>query len=116
MRASSYQNLIDGLDKIDAPPEIKRQFEEMLRRNAVIDGVVISDRNDRVRFASHLLGLREARSVIRDRLMMRFQISRAQAYADISEAMQSVQKTAQKLDADKSQSSQSILAHEGRKE
>lgn len=98
MRASSYQKLLDELAKLDAAPEAKRQFEELLRRNAAMDGIACLQRDERVGFASHLLTQKEDRSVIRERLMARFQVSRSQAYADISEAMRTVQKPTQRLD------------------
>lgn len=97
MRASSYQRLIDGLDDLNAPEESKKVFAEWLRRNAALDGVSLQ-RNERVGFASQLLAKREDRAVIRERLMNRFHVSRSQAYADIAEAEQSVQKTVQRLD------------------
>lgn len=89
MRKSSYQQLIDGLAGIAATDEAKRQFEELIRRSAALDGITSLERSERVRFARHLLGLREPRAVIRDRLMTRYHIGRTQAYQVIEQALQS---------------------------
>jgi len=88
MRKSSYQQLIDGLAGISAPEEMKRQFEELIRRSAALDGVTGLERSERVQFARHLLDLREPRATIRDRLMTRYEIGRTQAYQVIEKALQ----------------------------
>lgn len=88
MRKSSYQQLIDGLAGIAAPEEAKRQFAELIRRSAALDGVTVLDRQERTQFARHLLNLREPRAAIRDRLMSRYDIGRTQAYQVIEQALQ----------------------------
>jgi hypothetical protein len=94
MGKSSYQQLLDGLAGIDAPMDIRRQVEELIRNQALIDGVVISPRADRVQFARQLLDARTARSVIRDRLMRRYDLGDSQAYRDINDALAIVPKPA----------------------
>ena len=88
MRKSTWQQLIDGLAGIAAPEEAKRQFEELIRRSAALDGVAGLDRQERAQFARHLLDLREPRAAIRDRLMARYNIGRTQAYQVIEQALQ----------------------------
>lgn len=88
MRKSSYQQLIDGLAGIAAPEEMKRQFEELIRRSATLDGVTGLERSERVQFARHLLDLHQPRAVISKRLMVRYGIGRTQAYKAITEALQ----------------------------
>jgi hypothetical protein len=88
MRKSSYQHLIDGLAGIAAPEEAKRQFAELIRRSAALDGVAVLERQERAQFARHLLDLREPRAAIRDRLMSRYDIGRTQAYQVIEQALQ----------------------------
>jgi hypothetical protein len=87
MGKASYQQLLDGLSLIDAPAEVKRQVENLIRNQAAADGVAMSFRNDRMQFARHLFDARTARSVIRDRLMRRFDVSESQAYRDINDAL-----------------------------
>jgi len=88
MGKNVYLRLLDELAGIGAPEEVKRQFEEILRRNAALDGVTGLDRQERTQFARHLLDLREPRTVIRDRLMIRYSIGRTQAYQVIDQALQ----------------------------
>jgi hypothetical protein len=88
MGKATYQQLLDGLAGIDAPPAVKQQFEELIRRQAALDGVASLDRRERVQFARHLLDLQEPRAVIRDRLMVKYDLGRSQAYQVIDQALQ----------------------------
>jgi hypothetical protein len=87
-RATVYQRLIDQIAGLSAPDEVKRQFEALVRRNAAIDGDTALERAERVKFARHLLDLREDRPTINRRLMARYGIGRTQAYGVISDALQ----------------------------
>lgn len=88
MRKSTWLQLIDGLAGIPVPDEFKRQFEELIRSTAALDGVTAIDRGSRVKFARQLLAQHEPRPVICKRLMVRYGIGRTQAYKVISEALQ----------------------------
>lgn len=88
MRKVSYQQLLEDLATIAAPEETKRQFEELIRRSALLDGVTSLGRPERVKYARHLLEIREPRSVISRRLMARYKIGRTQSYQVISDALQ----------------------------
>lgn len=89
MRKSTWVQLMAGLSDIPVSEEAKRQFEELIRATAALDGV--ADLEDspamRVRHARHLLDMREARTVICQRLMTKYGIGRTLAYATISEAL-----------------------------
>lgn len=87
MRKSTWLQLIDGLADIPVPDEFKRQFEELIRTTAALDGVSAIDRAVRVKFARQLLDQRQPRSAICQRLMVRYGIGRTQAYKVISEAL-----------------------------
>lgn len=88
MGKAIYQQLLAGLAALDAPEEAKRQFEEMIRRRAALDGLATIDPQERVQFARHLLDLKEPRPVIRNRIMARYGVGRSQAYEVIDQALQ----------------------------
>ncbi len=88
MGKNVYLRLLDDLAGVTAPEELKRQFAELIRRNAALDGVTGLDRQERMQFARHLLDLRQPRAAIRDRLMTRYGIGRSQAYDVIDRALQ----------------------------
>ena len=88
MRKSTWLQLIDGLAHIPVPEDAKRQFEELIRSTAKLDGVSVVDRLARVKYARHLLDQHEKRAVICHRLMLRFEIGRTPSYQIISEALQ----------------------------
>lgn len=88
MRKSAYQQMLDGLSGITAPEDAKRQFEELIRRSAALNGVASLDRQERVQFARHLLDQQASRPVIRDRLMAKYELGRSQAYEVIDQALQ----------------------------
>jgi hypothetical protein len=87
MAKAVYRQLLASLAALDAPADAKRQFEEMIRQRAAIDGLARIDR-DRVQFARHLLDVKEARPLIRDRIMARYGVGRSQAYDAIDQALQ----------------------------
>jgi len=88
MRKATYQQLLDGLASIAASEDTKRQFEELIRRSAALDGVTGLERSERVQFARRLLDLHQPRTIISKRLMVRYEIGRTQAYKAINEALQ----------------------------
>lgn len=88
MSKAIYQKLLADLAGMNAPEEAKRQFEDLIRRSAALDGVASLERQERVQFARHLLDLKESRPVIRDRIMARYEVGRSQAYQVIDQALQ----------------------------
>jgi hypothetical protein len=64
MRRATYQHLLDDLAGLSAPEEVKRQFEELIRQRAALDGIASIDRSERVKFARQLLDQREPRPTI----------------------------------------------------
>lgn len=94
MRKGDYQQLLDGLAGIAASDEARRQFEDLIRQGAARSGVALPERPARVQLARQLLDARTPRAAIRERLMGRFEVSESQAYRDISEALETLPKTA----------------------
>jgi len=88
MGKATFENLLADLAGMAVPEEAKRQFEELIKRRAALDGVTSFDRQERVQFARRLLDLREPRDVIRDRVMSRYEVGRSQAYQVINQALQ----------------------------
>lgn len=87
MRKGDYQQLLDGLAALTAPEEVKRQFEELIRMGAARSGVALPERAERVRFARRLFDVGTTRLAIRERLMVKFDVSESQAYRDIGDAL-----------------------------
>ena len=87
MRKAAYQNLLDALAGLSAPEEVKRQFEDLIRRSAALNGVASLDRAERVKFARRLLDQKEPRAAISRRLQAKYGIGRSQAYQVISDAL-----------------------------
>ena len=86
-KATIYLQLLDGLAGMDLPDEVKQKYEEMIRMNAAMNGVTAIDRPERVRYARHLLDLKEPRPAICQRLMTKYEIGRSQAYKVIQDAL-----------------------------
>ncbi|MFZ4874995.1 hypothetical protein ACL9RI_07915 [Janthinobacterium sp. Mn2066] len=87
MRKGAYQKMLDGLAGLSVPEPAKRQFEELIRRSAALDGIASIDRLERVKFARRLLDQKESRTTICRRLQERYAIGRSQAYLIIAEAL-----------------------------
>lgn len=88
MGKATFESLLSDLAGMAVPEEAKRQFEELIRRRAALDGVTRLDRQERVQFARRWLELNESRPVIRDRIMARYDVGRTQAYQVIDQALQ----------------------------
>jgi hypothetical protein len=88
MGKATFESLLADLAGMAVPEEAKRQFEELIRRRAALDGVTSLDRQERVQFARRWLELKESRPVIRDRIMARYDVGRTQAYQVIDQALQ----------------------------
>lgn len=88
MGKATFESLLADLAGMAVPEEAKRQFEELIRRRAALDGVTSLDRQERVQFARRLLDIREPRATIRDRVMARYEVGRSQAYQVIDQALQ----------------------------
>lgn len=89
MRKSTWLQLMNGLSDIPVSDEARRQFEQLIRDTAALDGVPDLDDSTemRVKHARHLLDMREARTVICQRLMTKYGIGRSLAYNTITEAL-----------------------------
>lgn len=85
--ADGFLLLLDQLEHSTQPESAKAEFREMILQK--LNGL-LTEPEQRVRFAKHLLALGTPRPVIRERLQTRFGIERAQAYRDIDQALQTV--------------------------
>lgn len=87
VRKAAYQKMLEGLAGLPVPDAAKRQFEELIRRSAALDGITSIERLERVKFARHLLDLKVPRATICRRLQERYGIGRSQAYQVIADAL-----------------------------
>lgn len=85
--ADGYLLLLQELELCTQPEAAKAEFRALILQKL---GDVLTEREQRVQFARHLLALKTPRSVIRERLQNRFSIERTQAYRDIDQALQTV--------------------------
>jgi hypothetical protein len=92
MRLSAIQELMEGLDRLSADEDAKRQFRRLVSAIAAQHGLREIERTDRVDFARRLHDLRTSRPTIRDRLIAKYGISKRQAYRVIHESLQLCQK------------------------
>lgn len=90
MRAEVLTDLLAKLDECDADEEAKAEFRRIILAVDASHEADASTSDERTQFVRHLLALGESRAGIRDRLMVRYRISRAQAYRHISEALKTV--------------------------
>lgn len=79
--------ILAEIEQMDAPPHAKYCLKNFISRTCRAAGIRVIERTERVQFARRLLDDREARPIIRDRLVARFEISRASAYNAIGEAL-----------------------------
>jgi hypothetical protein len=96
MRTEVLTDLLAKLEECDAGEDAKAEFRKLIQAAGAAHGVDAGGGDERIMFARHLLDLMVPRATIRDRLMSRFTISRAQSYRDISAALKIV---SQKWDA-----------------
>lgn len=82
---SPYQRLIERLGVLETPEETKQLFRKLIDETAAQESA--NDQGERVKYARQLLDLKEPRSIIKERLMTRFQIGKSTAYRDISAAL-----------------------------
>ena len=87
MSTDGYLALLEELSAVDADPKAKDAFRQLVLQRINSE---LSEQEERVRFARHLLANGEPRPVIRERLQARYTIGRAQAYRDIDRALQTV--------------------------
>ena len=88
LQSTVILQIMDEIDRIDAHDHTKRSLKNFINEACLAAGITIVDRRERVLFARRLLDDGEARTTIRDRLMVRFAIKRASAYAVIDRALQ----------------------------
>lgn len=90
MRAEVLNDLLAKLEECDACDDAKAEFRKLIFDVDVFHRAETSASDERAQFARHLLASGESRTTIRDRLMHRYGISRAQAYRHIGEALKTV--------------------------
>ena len=89
MSASPYQMLLNEINSFKSADEpAKKEFRDAIRRIAKIKGVIGIERGERIEYAGEMLGRKVQRAVIRDRLQVRFGVSKTQAYRDIEESFE----------------------------
>lgn len=95
MRAEALRELMDGVESADVTEEAKAVFRQLIHNVAADYRLTIFEHDEQIAFAQHLLrNCGEPRAVIRDRLIVRYGISRSTAYRIIEESMQLSQKPA----------------------
>lgn len=99
MRVYTQDYLLETLQSVTASDEDKAKFAAILHQVAAMGGASAQRKAERVAFAKSLLGSGEARPIIRERLIARFEIGPAQAYRDIDAALQVRAKTVSTIDA-----------------
>ena len=90
MRAEVLTDLLAKLDECVAADEAKSEFRRIILAVDASHSDDTSTSEERTQFARRLLAIGEPRTTIRDRLMHRYRISRAQAYRHISDALKTV--------------------------
>lgn len=85
--ADGFYLLLEELENMDQPADVKTEFRTLILRKL---NDALTEPEQRVQYARHLLGQRVPRSVIRERLQTRFRVERSQAYRDIDQALQTV--------------------------
>ena len=88
--AVAILEILEGLEAIDVEPTAKHKFRQLVGAIAVAHGFEFVERATRIAFVKDLLRARVARPLVRDRLMVLYEISRPQAYRIISHALQTV--------------------------
>lgn len=88
MRPDVLLHLMRLLDECNASCDAKSEFRSLIKQVGIAHGVGALEREARVRFARHLLDVREPRHIVRDRIMARFGVGDSQAYRDIDRALQ----------------------------
>jgi hypothetical protein len=86
--SAAMLRIMDEIDCIDAHEHTKRSLKAFINETCLAAGITVVDRRERILFARRLLDDGERRPTIRDRLMVRFSIKRASAYAVIDRALQ----------------------------
>jgi hypothetical protein len=87
VRPTALREILEGVECLDADEHAKRQFKRLVCEIGATHGVRGIAHAARVNFARHLLEARISRATIRDRLIARYEVSRSQAYAIISDAL-----------------------------
>jgi hypothetical protein len=85
-------DIIDRLPGLDVAETARGKFKRLVYEVGVFYGIRGLDHADRIDFARRLLKQKEARATIRDRLMVRYEVSRRQAYRIIDDGLELCQK------------------------
>lgn len=95
MRNDILRELMDNVESADLEAGAKAVIRQLIFNLSAQHGIAVFDRDEQIAFVHHLLrNLKEPRSVIRDRLIARFGLSRSTAYERIDEALQLSEKPA----------------------
>lgn len=90
MRADVLNDLLAKLEECDASDDAKTEFRKLIFDVGTFHRAETRASDERTQFTRHLLAIGESRTTIRDRLMHRYGISRAQAYRYIVDALKTV--------------------------
>jgi len=93
MRAFAIQQIIAGIDALDADESAKQMFKTLVCAIGTAHGCKAIQRGERIAFALRLHEVKVSRTTIAARLTARFGISKPQAYRDILKALNLYQKT-----------------------
>jgi hypothetical protein len=91
-RSKPLLDIIDRLPGLDVAETARIKFKRLVYEIGAFYGIRGLDYADRIDFARHLLKQKEARATIRDRLMVRYEVSRRQAYRIIDDGLELCQK------------------------
>lgn len=86
----AIHEILEGLETLTVDVDAKHKFRQLVVAIAVAHGYAFVESAARVAFARDLLRARVARPLVRNRLMVLYEISRPQAYRIISHALQAV--------------------------
>lgn len=95
MRAEILRELMGSVEVAEIDTTAKAEVRRLIVALSVQHGLAVFDRDEQIAFVQHLCrNLGEPRSIIRERLMARFSLSRSTAYERIDEALQLSEKPA----------------------
>ena len=81
-------DVYQDVGKLDAPEYFKMTVRELISKHCQMNGVCDIERAERLVFARQLLARGNSKTVVRDRLMTRYSLSRSQAYRVICDSSQ----------------------------
>jgi hypothetical protein len=88
MRVSVIQQIIAGIESLEADPAALQKFRALVCNVAAQHGCKSLERGERVAYALKLHNASVSRTTIAERLQARYCISRRQSYRDVQAALQ----------------------------